>query len=483
MKPLSPKRVFISFKTEEKHHALIFRKALEEVGYLVWLQVDLQCGHEWHGEIDKALNEAGAIVVLWSPASHNSQWVRHEASQAMAMDRYAPVRIEEVKIDNPYSRRQAVDINDWNGEINHLGFQNLLTRLKELMPPPVPLLDKWAQEIWKQRLAILFLSITIAALLLLLKQRNILNKQISEQAEIGANVRKTEGLLNATKDSLDNQFVRVNDLNKQISGNINLALMSLDSQRKRSQLLSSDMSNSLIAQRKLLTEQKNSSLQALKAYYPLEPLSIFYEKEYSMDQKGLEEYMERIKKLVLNELDKKSNKPGLKLNNIIIRAIDTSWFPSKDENEATARRFLSYDYATNFIFKSDKGNELIFISYQDETVKNLFIGKSSVHKLNQNVQLSFDFPRKIIIQRIQCENPVRGDDDDITAISAIDLINRDLSWEYDNITGIKSRISRIGIKLSNDFDYRQGFHRFFNIPENATSIKITPSHLGLEKLF
>lgn len=136
MMPKSPKKVFISFKTEEKHHALIFKEALEKVGYLVWWQIDLQCGHEWHGEIDKALNDAGAIIVLWSPASHKSPWVRHEASQAMAMNRYAPVRIEVFNIDNPYNRIQATDINDWKGEINHPGFQNLLTRLNELMPPP-----------------------------------------------------------------------------------------------------------------------------------------------------------------------------------------------------------------------------------------------------------------------------------------------------------------------------------------------------------
>jgi TIR domain len=113
--------VFLSFKTEEKDFAEQLKSALDQKGYVVWWQEEIQCGEEWHGEIDKAVSDAAAIVVLWSKKSILSPWVRHEASQAIVRGVYTPVRIEPMTIGSPYDRIQATDLFDWHGESSHPG--------------------------------------------------------------------------------------------------------------------------------------------------------------------------------------------------------------------------------------------------------------------------------------------------------------------------------------------------------------------------
>jgi uncharacterized protein YjbI with pentapeptide repeats len=134
-----PGSVFISYKREEAAFAETLRKALVKEGFNVWWDEDLQCGQAWAEKLDEAIRDATCIIVLWSEKSVASQWVRHEASQAIAREVYAPCRISLVQLDSPYDRIQATDLLDWDGDSEHAGFQNLLQRVDTLVPAPVPL--------------------------------------------------------------------------------------------------------------------------------------------------------------------------------------------------------------------------------------------------------------------------------------------------------------------------------------------------------
>ena len=131
--------VFISYKREEARTAESLREALVKQGFNVWWDEDLQCGQAWAEKLDAAVQDAACIVVLWSARAVASQWVRHEASQAIARDVYAPCRIELVQLDSPYDRIQATDLIGWNGDNEHGGFRNLMARVDTLVPAPVSL--------------------------------------------------------------------------------------------------------------------------------------------------------------------------------------------------------------------------------------------------------------------------------------------------------------------------------------------------------
>lgn len=131
--------VFISYKREEAPTATLLRQALVAEGFDVWWDQDLQCGQAWAAVLDEAVRDAACIITLWSQRAVASKWVRHEASQAIARDVYAPCRIELVQLESPYDRIQATDLIGWDGDRNHGGLRNLIQRVDGLIPAPVAL--------------------------------------------------------------------------------------------------------------------------------------------------------------------------------------------------------------------------------------------------------------------------------------------------------------------------------------------------------
>lgn len=210
--------IFISFKSEEKDKAKVLKDSLEKLGFSIWWSEKIQCGQEWHGEIDKAIEEAAVIIVLWSKKSITSLWVRHEASQAIVRHVYAPVRAELVEIDSPFNRIQATDLQNWSGQINDPGFQNLLVRIRHLIPEPIPIWKRILGSFWKQRGLIIASIITVIALFLLFNQKNVLDNQVQRQIEISnsvdSNLKAQNQLINSTKRLL-----------KPLPSNLNLALI------------------------------------------------------------------------------------------------------------------------------------------------------------------------------------------------------------------------------------------------------------------
>jgi hypothetical protein len=225
--------IFISFKTEERDFAVRLKTVLTESGFRVWWQEEIQCGQEWHGEIDKAIEEAAAIIVLWSKRSMSSSWVKHEASQAISKRMYAPVRIEMLEIESPFNRIQATDMFNWAGDTSHPGYQNLMVRLKELVPEPVPFAKRVVRFIWKERIAAVLFLITTAALYLLVTQSYVLNDQMKKQDHLLLNVQQTDRLLQTTKDSLDRQFRKITELNRLMDGNLTQTSHSIQDQFER----------------------------------------------------------------------------------------------------------------------------------------------------------------------------------------------------------------------------------------------------------
>lgn len=72
--------VFVSYKREDRGVAERIAGKLKKLGLDVWIDSRLSAGEAFDAGIETALREAKAVLVLWSPASVGSEWVRNEAS-------------------------------------------------------------------------------------------------------------------------------------------------------------------------------------------------------------------------------------------------------------------------------------------------------------------------------------------------------------------------------------------------------------------
>ena len=107
-------KVFLSYDREDLAKARSVAGYLEEAGHAVWWDRNIRGGAQYAKEIERALEDSDAVVVLWSNASVNSEWVRDEAAEGRDGGRLIPVLLEPVKPPMGFRQFQAIDVTDWN---------------------------------------------------------------------------------------------------------------------------------------------------------------------------------------------------------------------------------------------------------------------------------------------------------------------------------------------------------------------------------
>lgn len=88
-------KIFLSYDREDLPTARKLAAALEQCGHSVWWDRHIKGGSQYADEIEKALDAAEAIVVLWSKNSIASAWVRDEAAAGRDSGRLVPLSLGE----------------------------------------------------------------------------------------------------------------------------------------------------------------------------------------------------------------------------------------------------------------------------------------------------------------------------------------------------------------------------------------------------
>jgi hypothetical protein len=117
--------VFISYASEDRERAAQLANALGAIGRSVWWDRKIITGQAFDHAIERELENAKSVVVLWSKHSIGSEWVKNEAAAASERGVLVPAAIESVKLPLEFRRRQTADLIDWKGEPSHSGFQAL----------------------------------------------------------------------------------------------------------------------------------------------------------------------------------------------------------------------------------------------------------------------------------------------------------------------------------------------------------------------
>lgn len=128
--------VFLSYDREDADKAQAIAGALEKAGHEVWWDRHIRGGAEYSEEIEQALDDADAVIVLWSTASVKSAWVRDEAAAGRDSGRLVPVLVESIKPPMGFRQYQSVDLADWSPRRRSAQFDDLLKATQELSGAP-----------------------------------------------------------------------------------------------------------------------------------------------------------------------------------------------------------------------------------------------------------------------------------------------------------------------------------------------------------
>jgi TolB-like protein len=130
--------VFLSYSRDDQATARRFAQGFERAGLSVWWDQTLNAGEAYDEVTEKALEEAGAVVVLWSKKSVASRWVRAEATQADRSGTLVPAMIEDCKRPIMFELKQTADLSNWSGDTNDKDWQAYLASVRRLVEKGVP---------------------------------------------------------------------------------------------------------------------------------------------------------------------------------------------------------------------------------------------------------------------------------------------------------------------------------------------------------
>jgi hypothetical protein len=141
---MSSPTVFLSYAREDRASAATIAGALQAAGLEVWWDERLRGGDEFSTEIEAKLRSAHCVVVLWTPTSVTSMWVRAEAQIGAERGVLVPVACDGATPPLPFNGLQTLDVTEWlkgsHEELRDAFIASIASRMS--VSPPVPLGDQ-----------------------------------------------------------------------------------------------------------------------------------------------------------------------------------------------------------------------------------------------------------------------------------------------------------------------------------------------------
>lgn len=125
-----PREVFLSHSSKDRPFATDVAEDMRRHGIPVWFSTSNIVGaQEWHDEIGEALNRCDWFVLLLSPDSVKSVWVKHELTFALNHHRYrkriVPLLYKTCKYEKLSWTLPTFQIIDFRASIDD-GYRELL---------------------------------------------------------------------------------------------------------------------------------------------------------------------------------------------------------------------------------------------------------------------------------------------------------------------------------------------------------------------
>jgi adenylate cyclase len=124
-------KIFLSYARDDVDAAKQLASCISEAGHDVWWDRHLHGGSRFAAEIDRALKDAEAVVVLWSASSIESAWVQDEAAEGRDSGRLVPVSLASAKPPLGFRQFQTIDLGAWDGTGSPAAIEDLLDAIGE----------------------------------------------------------------------------------------------------------------------------------------------------------------------------------------------------------------------------------------------------------------------------------------------------------------------------------------------------------------
>jgi adenylate cyclase len=121
--------VFVSYARSDKALVAPLVSAIQAQGWSVWWDPEIEAGQHFDDQIEAELKAAKAVLVVWTPTSAASRWVRGEAREAADRGTLVPVRFDGATLPMDVRAIHTTDLDGWGEDPGSSEFQALLRSL------------------------------------------------------------------------------------------------------------------------------------------------------------------------------------------------------------------------------------------------------------------------------------------------------------------------------------------------------------------
>jgi adenylate cyclase len=122
--------IFVSYSRADKARVGPLVAALEAHGWSVWWDPEITPGDEFDALIGAELESARAVVVVWTPSSVDSRWVKGEARDAADRGVLVPVRFDSARLPIDVRAIHTTELDSWAGNRDSAPFKALCSALE-----------------------------------------------------------------------------------------------------------------------------------------------------------------------------------------------------------------------------------------------------------------------------------------------------------------------------------------------------------------
>ena len=135
--------ILFSYAHEDRNRATVLVDILKRYGWSTWWDNDMNyvANTPFRRRIEGELKSSGSVIVLWTPDSIASAWVRAEARFGLAYRKLIQLTygINPSDLPAPFGEFLFIDLANWGDQSDHPVLDGLIRSLAILCgPPPTP---------------------------------------------------------------------------------------------------------------------------------------------------------------------------------------------------------------------------------------------------------------------------------------------------------------------------------------------------------
>ena len=125
--------VFVSYARTDKERVAPIVAAIEAKGWSVWWDPEIAAGQLFDDQIEAEMNAAKSVLVVWTPTSVASRWVRGEAREAADRGILVPVRFDDARLPMDVRALHTTDLDHWGNDTGSPAFQEIVRALGSMI--------------------------------------------------------------------------------------------------------------------------------------------------------------------------------------------------------------------------------------------------------------------------------------------------------------------------------------------------------------